>query len=147
HSLLPNHFLSHRAVFPLGKNRPWTDSTDEEQKMALQTWLKGQFPMTPRSWIRRLFARKPRTARKAPARFRPRLEGLEDRTVLSPGAHAGRDQDVDRGAFVPLDGSGSPGAGLPYTWTQVSGPDVTGGAGPLPGARPSFAAPARVATL
>ena len=31
--------------------------------------------MTPRSWIRKLFARTPRTVRKAPARFRPRVEG------------------------------------------------------------------------
>jgi hypothetical protein len=37
--------------------------------------------MTARSWIRRLFARTPRTVRKAPARFRPRVEALEDRTV------------------------------------------------------------------
>jgi hypothetical protein len=35
--------------------------------------------MTTRSWIRRLFAPSPRTRRKAPARFRPRLEALEDR--------------------------------------------------------------------
>src|SRR5262245_16439149 len=39
--------------------------------------------MTPRSWIRRLFARTPRTARTAPARRRPRVEALEDRTVPS----------------------------------------------------------------
>jgi sugar lactone lactonase YvrE len=38
--------------------------------------------MTTRSWIRRLFARKPRTLRKAPAR-RPALEVLEDRSLLS----------------------------------------------------------------
>ena len=35
--------------------------------------------MTTRSWVRSLFARQPRTIRKAPARFRPCLEGLEDR--------------------------------------------------------------------
>jgi hypothetical protein len=35
--------------------------------------------MTTRSWIRNLFARTPRTVRKEPARFRPRLEMLEDR--------------------------------------------------------------------
>jgi hypothetical protein len=37
--------------------------------------------MTTRSWIRRLFARKPRTIRKNPVGFRPRLEGLEDRVT------------------------------------------------------------------
>src|SRR5262245_39911674 len=37
--------------------------------------------MTPRSWIRKLFARTPRTARKAPARCRPAVEALEDRAV------------------------------------------------------------------
>jgi parallel beta-helix repeat protein len=35
--------------------------------------------MTTRSWIRRLFERKPRTIRKAPARYGPRLEALEGR--------------------------------------------------------------------
>jgi sugar lactone lactonase YvrE len=39
--------------------------------------------MATRSWIRRLFDRKPRTLRKAPARHRPALEMLEDRTVFS----------------------------------------------------------------
>src|SRR5262245_155935 len=39
--------------------------------------------MTTHTWIRRLFDRKPRTVRKAPARFRPRLEALEDRTLLN----------------------------------------------------------------
>jgi len=37
--------------------------------------------MNPRSWIRKLFARSPRTARKEPGRSRPRLEALEDRTL------------------------------------------------------------------
>jgi FtsP/CotA-like multicopper oxidase with cupredoxin domain len=35
--------------------------------------------MTPRSWFRKLFARTPRTIRKAAARYRPCLEGLEHR--------------------------------------------------------------------
>jgi hypothetical protein len=39
--------------------------------------------MTARTWIRRLFARTPRTARKAPARCRPTLEALESRYVPS----------------------------------------------------------------
>jgi sugar lactone lactonase YvrE len=39
--------------------------------------------MIRRSWIRRLFARKPRTIRKAPAPCRPALETLEHRTLLS----------------------------------------------------------------
>jgi len=37
--------------------------------------------MTSRTWIRRLFAPAPRTRRNEPARFRPRLEALEDRCV------------------------------------------------------------------
>src|SRR5262245_20879467 len=40
--------------------------------------------MMTRTWIRRLFARTPRTIRKAPARFRPILEALEDR--LAPAS-------------------------------------------------------------
>src|SRR5262245_55891004 len=46
--------------------------------------------MITRSWIRRLFDREPRTVRKTPGPvsgrnrgFRPRLEGLEDRTLLT----------------------------------------------------------------
>jgi hypothetical protein len=39
--------------------------------------------MTTRTWIRNLFARTPRTVRKAPARFRPTIEGLEDRVTPS----------------------------------------------------------------
>ena len=39
--------------------------------------------MTPRSWIRQLSARTPRAARKAPARCRPAVEALEDRTLLN----------------------------------------------------------------
>jgi hypothetical protein len=43
--------------------------------------------MTTRSWIRYLFARTasrvPQGPRTPPARFRPRLEALEDRTLLS----------------------------------------------------------------
>jgi hypothetical protein len=37
--------------------------------------------MTTRSWFRTLFARTPRSARKAAARCRPRFEALEDRVV------------------------------------------------------------------
>ena len=39
--------------------------------------------MATRSRIRRLFARKPRTVRKAPARFRPAVQAFEDRIVLN----------------------------------------------------------------
>jgi hypothetical protein len=35
--------------------------------------------MSTRSWIRKLFARTPRTIRKAPARRRPRLAALGQR--------------------------------------------------------------------
>jgi hypothetical protein len=45
--------------------------------------------MTARSWIRRLFGRKPCTIRKDQARTRPRLEALEDRTLLSNPATTG----------------------------------------------------------
>src|SRR5262245_725189 len=56
--------------------------------------------MTIRSWIRRLFTRTRPTVRKAPARFRPRLEALEDR--LTPAYPA----------FTPLTGAASPFNGL-----------------------------------
>jgi hypothetical protein len=49
--------------------------------------------MTAHSWVRTLFARKPLTIRKAPARRRPSLEALEDRalpavTFLAPAHYA-----------------------------------------------------------
>src|SRR5262249_33907092 len=40
-----------------------------------------RFPMTARTWVRKLFARPAHTVRKAPARFRPAVEALEDRRV------------------------------------------------------------------
>src|SRR5262249_60522449 len=42
-----------------------------------------RFPMSSYSWIRNPFDRKPRTVRKAPARFRPWLQALDDRVLLS----------------------------------------------------------------
>src|SRR5262249_12009021 len=39
--------------------------------------------MTTHSWPRRFYSRTPRTFGEAPARFRPRLEGLEDRVTPS----------------------------------------------------------------
>src|SRR5262245_64158957 len=49
--------------------------------------------MTTRTWIRKLCARTPSTVHKAPTRFRPRLEALEDRlapsvSVAGPSATA-----------------------------------------------------------
>src|SRR5262245_53172668 len=56
--------------------------------------------MMPRSWIRKLFFRTPRTVRKAPARCRPAVESLEDR--LTPAAAVNYMQLT--GADSPLDG-------------------------------------------
>src|SRR5262245_54930894 len=47
--------------------------------------------MTTRSWVRKLFARTPRSTRQAPARFRQQVEALEDRSVpalIAPGIEA-----------------------------------------------------------
>src|SRR5262249_42582530 len=54
------------------------------------------FRMTSRSWIRTLFARTPRTVRKAAALCRPAVEALEDR--LTPAYLA----------FTPLTGAANP---------------------------------------
>jgi len=63
-------------------------------------------------------------------------------------ANAGADQDKNRGEAMTLDGSASTApAGATYTWTQVSGPDVTGGTGTLTGVSPTFSAPNEVSTL
>src|SRR5262249_1321667 len=58
-------------------------------RIGVLPWYRGptlcerRFPMITRSWSKKLFARTPSPVRKAQARFRPRLEGLEDRTVPS----------------------------------------------------------------
>ena len=68
----------------------------------------------------------------------------------APRAVAGSDQDVNRSTSVTLDGRGSSdpdGQPLTWTWTQVYGPDVTGGSGTLAGATPMFTAPPTVSTL
>ncbi len=65
-------------------------------------------------------------------------------------ADAGADQDVARNSPVVLDGSASTdpdGDPLSYRWIQLSGPDVTRGAGYLDGVSPGFIAPSRVSTL
>src|SRR5262245_49736647 len=57
--------------------------------------------MNPRSWIRKLFARPvTRPSRKAPARFRPALEALEDR--LAPATYRVlTNGDAPGGAITP----------------------------------------------
>ena len=91
--------------------------------------------MITRSWIRRLFARMPRTARKAPARYRPRLEALEERTLLaSYVAMNAADLITDirlanqAGGFNSILLNAAPSA--PYTLTAVN--NTTDGANGLP---------------
>jgi hypothetical protein len=71
-------------------------------------------------------------------------------TPIQLTANAGADRDVGRGAPVTLDGSGSVETSddpVTLTWTQVSGPDVTGGVGYLTGTSPTFTAPADVSSV
>jgi len=46
-------------------------------------------------------------------------------TATGPTANAGSDQTVKPGDLVTLDGSGSKGSGLTYSWRELSGPTVT----------------------
>lgn len=65
-------------------------------------------------------------------------------------ASAGPDIDVSFGNQVVLNASRSfdpSGGALEYTWTQVLGPDVTGGVGVFKGVSPSFSAPFTVASV
>ena len=69
--------------------------------------------------------------------------------VANAVADAGPAQEVSRGAAITLDGRASTdpdGDALTYAWTQVHGPDVTGGL-PLTGAQPALNAPEIVCTL
>jgi hypothetical protein len=67
----------------------------------------------------------------------------------APTANAGTTQDVNRGEQVTLSGTASDpeGHAVTYRWTQVFGPDVTGGAGFLTGQTPTFTAPATVSSV
>ena len=62
-------------------------------------------------------------------------------TNAAPVADAGSDQDSSSLFAVTLDASASSdadGDALSYTWTQIQGPDVTGGTGTLSGVAPAF---------
>ena len=74
------------------------------------------------------------------------------RTIANaaPSADAGPDQDADLSLEVTLSGSATDPDGHAITrwwWTQLSGPNVTGGAGYLSGQNPTFAAPPYVSTV
>jgi len=67
--------------------------------------------------------------------------GGSGNTNATPVADAGSDQDSSRLLAVALDASASSdadGDALSYTWTQIQGPDVTGGSGTLSGVAPTF---------
>ena len=70
-------------------------------------------------------------------------------TVITPSppavADAGVNQRVDAGSTVNLDGSGSSGSDLTYSWTQASGPSITLSDSAI--ASPSFTAPDSTATI
>ena len=68
----------------------------------------------------------------------------------APSADAGDNQDVNRGEQVTLSGSGADPEGhavTTYQWTQVFGPDVTGGTDVLNGQSPTFTAPSSVSSV
>ena len=67
-----------------------------------------------------------------------------------PAANAGPAQDVNRGATVTLAGTATDPNGHAitlYRWTQVYGPDVTGGVGFIDGQNATFTAPNVVSTV
>ena len=71
--------------------------------------------------------------------FGGNTDGFVAKISFTPTANAGPDQSVQEGALVTLDGTGSSGGSLTYTWTQVAGL-----AAPLSGAsfvHPTFSAP------
>src|SRR5262249_42427540 len=80
--------LPHRAVLVIeadgaagsGPRRRWPHFGSPSILLSARS-----FPMTTQSWIHHLFARKPRTVRKAPARCRPAVEALEAR--LAPATY------------------------------------------------------------
>ena len=72
--------------------------------------------------------------------------GEANLTVIAntaPVVNAGPDLDATHGGTVSLlaTGTDAEAQALSYRWTQIAGPDVTGGTGRLSGATPSFTAP------
>src|SRR5262245_23197308 len=96
---------------------------------------REEIPMTARSWIHRVFARTPRTIRKQPARYRPRVEALEDRLAPSfsefvdPHPAAGNQFGAavvalstgDVVITAPGDSAGGSGAGAVYLFNGATG--------------------------
>src|SRR6516165_56948 len=93
--------------------------------------------MTSRTWIRRLFTRKPLTVRKAPARRRPAVETLEGR--LAPATltvNTLDDNTTDtsvltlREAITLVNSGGNLSAlglaSMPTAWVQQPNPLITG---------------------
>jgi hypothetical protein len=79
--------------------------------------------MTRRSWIRKLFARTPRTVRKAPARFRPRFEALEDRVTPSAFYVTNSNDDLNPGSlrWAITQANANPGADTIDNWQNFGG--------------------------
>src|SRR5262249_12106234 len=75
-----------------------------------------EIPMTARTWIRNLFARTPRTIRKASARCRPRLEALEDRLTPSGFVYQVTGTSDNTNPVITTPANGSPAGSLtdPY---------------------------------
>jgi hypothetical protein len=92
--------------------------------------------MTTRSWVLNLFARRTRTARKAPARYRPALEGLEDRlapATLTVNSTADTASAADaylslRQAIAIVNSATLPSGLSPQILAQISGTLHEGGA-------------------
>jgi hypothetical protein len=87
--------------------------------------------MTSRSWLRRLFARTPRTVRKAPARFRPRLEALEDRLAPAATASVSVTSPINEGDPLNLNGTATAATNAKITSISfdLNGDGVFGDAG------------------
>src|SRR5262249_37753310 len=92
------------------------------------TLFGRRFPMTTRSWINKLFARTPRTIRKAPARFRPHIETLEDRVTPSTFNVTNSNDDLTPGSlrWAIIQANANPGPDTIDTYQTTTIYDLTG---------------------
>jgi uncharacterized repeat protein (TIGR01451 family) len=89
--------------------------------------------MAIRNWVRKLFDRKPRTIRKALVGHRPRLEALEDRTLLSNPATTAELITAIQNANVPFTTTTiTLAANTTFDFTAPNGYDIFAGVCALP---------------
>src|SRR5262245_31524749 len=85
--------------------------------------------MITRPWLKKLFARTPRTIRKVPARFRPHIETLEDRVTPSTFNVTNSNDDLNPGSlrWAITQANANPGPDTIDTYLTIDNRDILTG--------------------